>query len=324
MIRHLLRPFGILLAIVASAYFVMHAYRALDGQNIAALLDAQVLLSTAALSLLYALLIPTTGMAWTWLLRSLGQDAKSSRLIAILATTQFGKYLPGNVAQHIGRIGLARAYGVALPATVFSMAYETLLTAVACGHISALALILAPPSYLSTWPLAHYRVPLLIAISIAAVLVLLIVPHLSLRIAHYRATQRGQHDYVPPKLRLDWFSIGKCYATYLINFMLVGAGLWLVARVLPDSGTTTPSVAFLTGAFACSWILGFLAPGAPAGLGIREAMLSQWLVGSMPAASIVVLILLLRVSTTLGDLLNFIWGSIAIGRWRRRDVSAGS
>jgi hypothetical protein len=70
----------------------------------------------------------------------------------------------------------------------------------------------------------------------------------------------------------------------------------------------------MTGAFAGSWILGFVAPGAPAGLGIREAILSAWLSGSLPPAQIVLLVIALRIATTLGDLFNFMWASLAAGR----------
>jgi uncharacterized membrane protein YbhN (UPF0104 family) len=78
--------------------------------------------------------------------------------------------------------------------------------------------------------------------------------------------------------------------------------------------TAPPSPIFLTGAFASSWILGFVAPGAPAGLGIREAILSAWLSGALPAEQVVLLVVVLRIATTLGDLFSLAWGSIAAGR----------
>ena len=42
---------GIALAIVASGYFLVHAQRALNGQNLSALLNPNVSIATAALSL---------------------------------------------------------------------------------------------------------------------------------------------------------------------------------------------------------------------------------------------------------------------------------
>jgi uncharacterized membrane protein YbhN (UPF0104 family) len=94
--------------------------------------------------------------------------------------------------------------------------------------------------------------------------------------------------------------------------------MWLVAHALLPAGTPTPNPAFLTGAFASSWILGFIAPGAPAGLGIREAILSAWLSTAMPAADVVLLVVALRIATTVGDLLNFGWGSLMLLKLRSR------
>jgi glycosyltransferase 2 family protein len=75
-----------------------------------------------------------------------------------------------------------------------------------------------------------------------------------------------------------------------------------------------PGPLFFIGAFASSWILGFVAPGAPAGLGVREAILSAWLTGVLPPTQAVLLIVTLRIATTVGDLANFAWGSITLLR----------
>jgi uncharacterized membrane protein YbhN (UPF0104 family) len=97
---------------------------------------------------------------------------------------------------------------------------------------------------------------------------------------------------------------------------MIGYGLWLVAGSLTPAGVLVPGPVFFIGAFASSWILGFVAPGAPAGLGIREAMLSAWLSGVLPPVEVVLLVVALRIATTLGDLINFIWGSVVLFRQR--------
>jgi hypothetical protein len=321
MTKQLVRWLGLLLALAAGIYFVLYAHRALAGKDLSGLLDSNVLIATTAMTVLYILLIPTTALAWTWLLRAMEQQVSYKRMLPILATTQFGKYLPGNVAQHIGRIALATGAGVQLPAALFSVAYEMLLMLVACAHISALALLWAPPAALSQWTLAEYRLPLLAVVTLGAITALLLAPRLASLLARYRANRRGTHDYVPPKLHLNVTTVVTCYAIYAINFCLVGGGLWLVTHALLLGSLPTPSLTFLIGAFAGSWVLGFIAPGAPAGLGIREAILSTWLSGALPAAQIVLLIVALRIATTLGDLINLIAGSIATTRLREGRLS---
>ncbi len=315
--KRLLWWVGIALALAASVYFMLYAHRSLAGRNLSGLLAGPVLLAVAVLTALYALLIPTTALAWSWTLQAMGQRTRFGRLLPILATTQFGKYLPGNVAQHIGRIAMARTAGVSLSAALFSVAYEMLLLLVAGAHVTALTLLWAPPQALSHWKLVQYRLPILIIVTLGSLAILLAAPRVASWLARYRASKRGDQNYVPPKLHLDPRTVASCYVIYAINFCLVGAGLWLVSHALLAGSAPTPNVIFLVGAFAGSWILGFAAPGAPAGLGIREAILSAWLSGSMPPAQIVLLVVALRIATTLGDLLNLVYGSVATARYRK-------
>ena len=297
-------------------YFVRYAVHALAGKDLSGLLDGRVLVATTLLLALYILLIPTTALAWTWLLGAMRQPARYSRMLPILATTQFGKYLPGNVAQHIGRIALASKSGIKMPATLFSVAYEMLLMLVACVHLSALTLLWTPPAALSGWKITEYRVPLLVAVTAGAIAALMLAPRIATWLARRRADRGREASQELANLHLSVRTAIACYIVYALNFCLVGAGLWLVTHALMADAAHGPSMVFLTGAFASSWILGFIAPGAPAGLGIREAILSAWLSGSLPAAQIVLLVVALRIATSMGDLVNFIAGSIAMRHQR--------
>jgi hypothetical protein len=240
----------------------------------------------------------------------MNQPARFGRLLPILATTQFGKYLPGNVAQHIGRIALARGANVQLPAAVFSVAYELLLALVASAHIGALTLLWSPPAALLTWGITEYRLPLLAAVTVFAVAALWLAPRFAVLLGRLRGGQRSEEESGLTRLHLDPTTVVACYALYAASFVMIGAGLWLVAHTLVDPTSQVPGVLFFVGAFASSWILGFVAPGAPAGLGIREALLSAWLSGVMAPVDVVLVVVTLRIATTLGDLLNFALGSV--------------
>ena len=61
------------------------------------------------------------------------------------------------------------------------------------------------------------------------------------------------------------------------------------------------------GAMALAWLAGFLTPGAPAGLGVRESVLLIILAPAAGEASILALAALFRIVTVLGD------GLLALG-----------
>src|SRR3546814_8886443 len=79
------------------------------------------------------------------------------------------------------------------------------------------------------------------------------------------------------------------YAMYVCSLSLVGLGLWGMSLALGNGGAM-PGPIFFIGAFTTSWIAGFVVPGAPAGLGVREVVLTAWLAGALPPATAVLLV----------------------------------
>jgi hypothetical protein len=62
----------------------------------------------------------------------------------------------------------------------------------------------------------------------------------------------------------------------------------------------------IVGAYALSWVVGFLTPGAAAGLGVRETLLVVLLSGVFPSGLVLLTALLFRVVTTVGDLVFYV------------------
>jgi len=313
MMNRAIKTLGMLLAAIAGGYFIVHAYRSLAGQDLSSLLDARTFAALCLLTVLYATSILTTAAAWSRQLKDMGQPHGFPRFLAILASTQFGKYLPGNVGHHLGRVALAGGSGVRLAAATLSVGYEVLLAIMASAHISAFVLILAPPEALQQSELFGYKWLLLAVISLGALCGLALAPWLAEHLMRLRDKRSGKPDS-KQKLRLSFATIVFSYLMYISSLSMVGAGLWIMAQGLADGDVAVPHPLFFIGTFSASWILGLLAPGAPAGLGVREAVLSAWLAQSLPATLVVVLVVALRIATTAGDLLNFAWGSALLVR----------
>jgi hypothetical protein len=107
---------------------------------------------------------------------------------------------------------------------------------------------------------------------------------------------------------------------YGFNFLLLGLGLFLLARALaqPSLG----SLPTFVGSFALAWVAGFVVPGAPAGLGIREGLLVALLTPSLGPVTMPT-VLGFRIATTLGDLVSFIAASVLQSRQPAGSSSAG-
>ena len=303
--RRLLHLLNILVGVVAVGGFALYAIRMAKTVDMRHLAEGPAVLGIAAMAVASALIIPISAFAWKHLLDSCGVHAHWGGLARIMGVTQLGKYLPGNIAQHIGRLGMSVKAGIpSLPfaSTVLSETVLAILAAVVFGTLACVAGGMGSVTLPLGGPTSGFAtLPLLLAVAAAALLAVLASARLIRMIARRR--MRGETIAVPGTRALLLAFI--CYIT---NYVVLSAGVAVLSGVLlPDP----PSAWVLTGAFALSWILGFLLPGAPAGLGVRETAMLGILQAAGYGADLLPFVIGLRVATTLGDLLCFVISACA-------------
>ena len=77
--------------------------------------------------------------------------------------------------------------------------------------------------------------------------------------------------------------------------------------LLANENTALLAVAFLT-----AWLAGFVVPGAPGGLGVREAILVAFLSAHLPTADVLAFALASRLVTTLGEIVFALGASLFV------------
>jgi uncharacterized membrane protein YbhN (UPF0104 family) len=77
--------------------------------------------------------------------------------------------------------------------------------------------------------------------------------------------------------------------------------LFLVAPAV----VTFSTFSVLCGSYVIAWLAGLITPGAPAGVGVRELVLLFLLGEQIPAADLLLAVVLGRIVTVVGDLLFF-------------------
>jgi uncharacterized membrane protein YbhN (UPF0104 family) len=84
------------------------------------------------------------------------------------------------------------------------------------------------------------------------------------------------------------------------GWLVAGVAAWLFARAV--STRAVPSLAFLVGAYAFAWLVGFVVPFVPSGLGVREVTLAAMLAPAFGPAGATALAVGLRLANVAGDL----------------------
>lgn len=240
---------------------------ALDGPRLAGIAGLTICLTVA-----YVLI----ALSWRAILEDCGGQISAGRAQLVFSRANLGKYVPGNVLHMVGRQVLAMREGVPGWAVAKSLTVETaLLVLTSAAFASALWLVSRVEG----------------------------VAGLLSSLALFLAAAGGV-------LMLRRFGLPGCARAVLgygVYHLTGGVVFALLFVVLGGGSTLEASFGFLVMAYVASWVLGLLTPGAPAGLGVREAVLIGLLQHAVPDQAVLgAAVLLSRGMSVVADLGYFL------------------
>lgn len=225
------------------------------------------------LALVYGLANVLLVRAWWYLLHHTGIAVRFGWTFHVYGLSQLAKYVPGNIFHLAGRQALGMAHGLPARHLAKSAMWELGLIA-ACGAMYAAWSLPMPP----------------ISASVPVAGLVFFICVLGLYVGLNRWVSRAIAMAMLFQIAFLFVS-GAVFAVILncIRSTPLNACLWLV----------------VLGCYVIAWLAGLLTPGAPAGVGIREAVLLLLLGHLIPPADLILTVVLGRCTTILGDLLFF-------------------
>lgn len=235
------------------------------------------------------------GWIWTWIFWELNQPVETFEFIQVYLKTNIAKYLPGNVWHHYGRIVAAKNAGVASGAATLSVLLEPLLMAAA-----ALIIILVFGSQL-TGANSNFGLQILQFLSLVVVL-LAVHPRLLNPVIGFLHKFKGKKSNTNTQSSLS-FHLERYPLRPLLGELgflgLRSTGFILTLFALGPLNSS--QIPLLLGAFSFAWLLGFVVPGAPGGLGVFEATAIALLQYHFPAAVVISAIALYRLISIVAE-----------------------
>lgn len=217
--------------------------------------------------------------------------------------TQIGKYIPGNVFHFVGRHVSGRLEDYSHRGLLCALTAENVLLLLAAG------LVALPAAFAL---LAEFdAAPRLLRWTAVGVLLLGVIA-----VTWYGSQQSAvdSRQLVAARIfsRLYNVVFAAVLFRYLVFFHVMGA-LLVVLLCLVQGWPGLWLAELLVGGVALSWLAGFATPGAPAGLGVREAVLLLLLEPIAGRTQGLLLVLLFRLLTVIGDVCFFILAGL-VGR----------
>ena len=237
--------------------------------------------STIALAML-AIALAKFGLVLTMRTAAIGAGLPLSLTDSfwIYNTTQLGKYVPGSIWQFVGRVVILKRRG-ATSATIRDamLAEHGWVLATAIG-LSAVLILIAKPTFFIEWADSMDTSPFLWLALIAGTIGLVFAGGL----AFYRGRL----------LRWIWRMRPPVSALLVLalTWLLLGLSYWIT--LAPFASVSVPWH-YAIGIYCFAYIAGFMVPFAPAGLGIRESILTFAMLPYLPIETSVLLASMNRV-----------------------------
>ena len=225
--------------------------------------------------------------------------AASSRWLPVIEVaqvffvSQLGKYIPGSVWPIVAVTEMCRKYGIPRRAAAIGGLLAMLFSTVIGGLLGiVLVLVGASGSAAGLWWLV-----LLIPVAFAAVHPRVVIPAINFLL---RLARRA-----PVEVDLTGATLRGSLGWPVVSWLFLGLQCW--ALVVALGGPVLPSLAASIGGFALAYAAGTLFVPAPAGAGVREAVLGVALVNVVGGSSsfgseeVIVVVLLSRVMLAVLD-----------------------
>jgi uncharacterized membrane protein YbhN (UPF0104 family) len=294
----------VILAVLLSVARAVHAIWR-DRAGFADALDHLGALPLTA-SLLFAVLATFANWPiWRGVLRAMHAEIPVGASARLFFVSQLGKYLPGAVWPIVAQTEVGRRYGLARVTMVTANVVAVFLSCAVGLTLAAICLPLASDGLLSTyWWLLLLAPPLAAAVH----------PRLAPRLVNslLSAVHRPAIDFPSSSVALL-----APVAWSVSVWVALGAHVAVLALALGGGGVST--VLLGVGASALAVIAGVLAVPLPAGIGVRDVILTAVLSTQLTSTEAILVVLTSRLMLIVADL-GLALGSLATTRMRVADL----
>lgn len=255
----------------------------------------------------YAVLVYFLGKPWKKFVTIItGQKVTGREVYYICTKANLMKYIPGNVFQFIGRNEIALNHDMRHK----DVACATLLDTI-CMVLAALTVaVVFHFKGMMDWFLQYISLPFL-----AGIFLLLCILGIAVLFFIYKKVPYFRFAFEKDNL----FAMVTGTAFFWIFYLGSAVMFLLILYVVTGTQFPLDKINILIGTWALGYLMGYVMPGAPGGMGIRELVLCFLLQGIVGQDEILLTTVLLRVMNIVGEVIAFMV-ALLLERGRQKGV----
>lgn len=285
---------------VLSVIFLLSFFRKLD-IDVQIFADKKIYFVIITGALLSMVSLMLSALAWKRTIAFFA-DRKIGYLPAarVYMQANLGKYIPGNMMHFVERNLFAGKAGIgqaeAFAGTFIEIAGQ-LIAAVILGIFLSLKDVLRIAEILLS---LEY---------IAAIVFLIVIVCVVFRLL-YQKKRSFQIICRKIKQPVFWKMLILNECLYMTVLFFLSVLMCVIVCLLSEQSLTINETGKIMTAYILAWMAGFVIPGAPGGLGVREFVVIYLMRKSRMQESILLAMVLHRMITVLGDILGYVWGKV--------------
>ena len=261
------------------------------------LLRPKILLYIFAFILVYIVYIYFLAFAWKLILQ-IWTVKKIPYLstLGVYCKANLEKYIPGNIMQFVGRNIYGEKLGLSQLQLALSSVIEIILT-LFTGAILCLPMI---STTLLKW-LINYHINIYLwiiigTLTLLGIMICIMIFRKNVIISSILYLFLQKQFWILCFILIFLYSLGMIVNAFIL-VVLINDVISISFRQIP----------LLISAYIGSWLVGYVFPGSPGGLGVRESILLFILSKTFPSQSILIAIVIQRLISILGDILAWIF-----------------
>lgn len=240
--------------------------------------DGGVLISLVLFVVLYSTSYLLLSVAWKKILRHLGINIDILTALKIYGVSQLSKYVPGNIVHLISRQALGVSAGI--PGRELAKSAVMEIVVLVLAGVCFIPLVL-PVLYSSISP----------GLAIGFLIVIYLFTAILLRLCF--------GNLISTSFTLSFLFL---FATGVIYCGVIYTNYYQVVYLLSPWQWLQ-----IGGGFITAWLLGFVTPGAPAGIGIREVVLLFIMDEILGNDDVILAIIIMRAITVMSDIVFYLF-----------------
>ena len=257
--------------------------------------NTRLIMQIGMAGLIYALIVFISPIIFqNTLYISTGKKVRFERAGYIYCKSNMFKYLPGNVMHYVGRNEIAERENLPHAEVACSTILEIVITVLAAGILAFLF------SWHASWEWMTQFAGKQIQFALVGSLVILVALLMICKLYWKKVSSMLVRLFSLKNLFLFGGSV-------MFQCLILFADSLLYFAVLDMMGIRmdVPHYFPAVGLYALSFLLGYLTPGAPGGIGIREMVMTFFFSSYLLQEQILTGALIFRIVTVLGDFLGF-------------------